>query len=206
LRSPQTYQGFSAPPPLRVKGSVPTMSKGVCELISWESDSQATSPSTRVPRKRQESKRADGGKNGRWAGSSPPCGGPSPPGHVVVNGWRRDERTRDIPQSLPRSLVSSAKPTTGVQVVWPTAPSGASTRSLRMPTELGLPSAHQKDSGSLCQGVKAQEYGEEHESVSGVFFTLNQARASLPRRSPVSSRFAFLDTVSLAWSAVGTPD
>ncbi len=29
-RSPQTYQGFSTPPPLRVKGSVPTMSKGVC--------------------------------------------------------------------------------------------------------------------------------------------------------------------------------
>ena len=151
MRSPQTYQGFSAPPPLRVKGSVPTMSKGVCELMSWECDSQVTSPSTRVPRKRQESKRAEGGKNGRWAGSSPACDGPSPPGHAVVDGWRRDERTRDIPQSLPRSLVSSAKPTTGVQVVWPTAPSGASTRSLRMPTELGLPSAWQKDSGSLCQ-------------------------------------------------------
>jgi len=154
LRSPQTYQGFSAPPPLRVKGSVPTMSKGVCELMSWECDSQVTSPSTRVPRKRQESKRADGGKNGRWAGPSPACGGPSPPGHPVVDGWRRDERTRDIPQSLPRSLVSSAKPTTGVQVVWPTAPSGASTRSLRMPTELGLPSALRKDSGSLCQALK----------------------------------------------------
>jgi hypothetical protein len=58
----------------------------------------------------------------------------------------------------------------------------------------------------LCQGVKAQEYGEEHESVSGGWFTLNQVHASIPRRSPVSSRFAFLDTVSLAWSAVGTPD
>ncbi len=41
----------------------------------------------------------------------------SPPGRSVVNGWRRDERTRDIPQSLPRSLVSAAKPTTGIQVV-----------------------------------------------------------------------------------------
>ena len=49
--------------------------------------------------------------------TTPPCGRSSPPGHAVVDGWRRDERTRDIPQSLPRSLVSSAKPTTGVQVV-----------------------------------------------------------------------------------------
>jgi hypothetical protein len=44
LWSPQTYQGFRAPPPLRVKGSVPTMSKGVCGLLSWESDSQVTYP------------------------------------------------------------------------------------------------------------------------------------------------------------------
>src|SRR5579864_7795411 len=54
--------------------------------------------------------------------TTPPCGRSSPPGHAVVDGWRRDERTRDIPQSLPRSLVSSAKPTTGVQVVRPAAP------------------------------------------------------------------------------------
>src|SRR5205809_5600526 len=67
----------------------------------------------------------------------PPAKGASPPGHPVVDGWRRDERTRDIPQSLPRSLVSSAKPTTGVQVVRPAAPT-ASTRSLQMPTEQGL--------------------------------------------------------------------
>ncbi len=53
----------------------------------------------------------------------PPCGRSSPPGHSVVDGWRRDERTRDIPQSPPRSLVSSAKPTTGVQVVRSAAPS-----------------------------------------------------------------------------------
>jgi hypothetical protein len=46
-----------------------------------------------------------------------PAKGASPPGRSVVDGWRRDERTRDIPQSLPRSLVSSAKPTTGIQVV-----------------------------------------------------------------------------------------
>ncbi|TMD69480.1 MAG: hypothetical protein E6I97_21315 [Chloroflexi bacterium] len=46
----------------------------------------------------------------------PPAKGASPPGHPVVDGWRRDERTRGIPQSLPRALVSSAKPTTGVQV------------------------------------------------------------------------------------------
>src|SRR5213592_436550 len=55
--------------------------------------------------------------------ATPPCGRASPPGHSVVDGWRRDERTRGIPQSLPRSLVSSAKPTTGVQVVRPAAPS-----------------------------------------------------------------------------------
>jgi hypothetical protein len=54
--------------------------------------------------------------------ATPPCGRASPPGHAVVDGWRRDERTRDILQNLPRSLVSSAKPTTGVQVVRPAAP------------------------------------------------------------------------------------
>src|SRR5438132_6019346 len=43
-RSPQTYQGFSTLPPLRVKGSVPTMSKGVFRLLSWKSDPQVTSP------------------------------------------------------------------------------------------------------------------------------------------------------------------
>ncbi len=67
----------------------------------------------------------------------PPCGRSSPPGHSVVDGWRRDERTRDRLQNLPRSLVSSPKPTTGVQVVRPAAPT-ASTRSLRMPAEQGL--------------------------------------------------------------------
>src|SRR6266566_3214232 len=54
--------------------------------------------------------------------TSPPCGRASPPGHSVVDGWRRDERTRDRLQNLPRSLVSSTKPTTGVQVVRPAAP------------------------------------------------------------------------------------
>src|SRR6266702_7287441 len=54
---------------------------------------------------------------------TPPRGKPSPPGRAVVNGSCRDERTRDIPQSHPRTLVSSAKPTTGIQVVWlPTPP------------------------------------------------------------------------------------
>ena len=43
-RSPQTYQGFSTLPPSRIKGSVPTMSKGVFRLWFWESDSQRTSP------------------------------------------------------------------------------------------------------------------------------------------------------------------
>ena len=47
----------------------------------------------------------------------PPAQGASPPGHSVVDGWRRDERTRGTPQSHLRVLVSSAKPTTGVQVV-----------------------------------------------------------------------------------------
>ncbi len=70
--------------------------------------------------------------------ATPPCGRSSPPGHAVVDGWRRDERTRDTPQSLPRALVSSAKPTTAIQVVRPAAPT-ASTRSLRMPTEQGRP-------------------------------------------------------------------
>src|SRR5437588_2992199 len=77
----------------------------------------------------------------------PPCGRSSPPGHAVVDGWRRDERTRDTPQSLPRSLVSSAKPTTAIQVVRPAAPSTASTRSLWMPTEQGRPA---RDSAIRC--------------------------------------------------------
>src|SRR5579875_1052648 len=37
-----------------------------------------------------------------------PATGASPPGHPVVDGWRRDERTRGIPQSHLRALVSSA--------------------------------------------------------------------------------------------------
>ncbi len=52
----------------------------------------------------------------------PACGRSSPPGHAVACGRHRDERTRDIPQSLLEMLVSSAKPTTGMQVVRPTAP------------------------------------------------------------------------------------
>ena len=52
-----------------------------------------------------------------------PATGASPPGRSVVDGWCRDERTRDIPQSLPRSLVSAAKPTTGIQVVRACRPS-----------------------------------------------------------------------------------
>src|SRR5712692_6778453 len=79
--------------------------------------------------------------------TTPPCGRSSPPGHAVVDGWRRDERTRDIPQRNPRSLVSSAKPTTGVQVVRPAAPT-ASTRSLQMPTEQG-PSALDRPGSAL---------------------------------------------------------
>jgi transposase InsO family protein len=81
----------------------------------------------------------------------PPCGSSSPPGHTVVDGWRRDERTRDILQSLPRSLVSSAKPTTGVQVVRPAAPN-ASTRSLRMPAEQG-PSALARPGAALSNAT-----------------------------------------------------
>ena len=46
-----------------------------------------------------------------------PAKGASPPGRSVVDGCRRDERTRDIPQSAPRSLISAGKPTTGIQVV-----------------------------------------------------------------------------------------
>src|SRR6266480_7062837 len=69
--------------------------------------------------------------------STPPCDESSPLGRSVVNGSCRDERTRDIPQGLPRSLVSAGKPTTGIQVVRPVAPT-ASTRSLLMPTEQGL--------------------------------------------------------------------
>ena len=75
----------------------------------------------------------------------PPCGRSSPPGRSVVDGWRRDERTRDIPQSLLCALVSSAKPTTGIQVVRSAAPT-ASTRSLLMPTEQGLSTPGYHDS------------------------------------------------------------
>src|SRR5229473_2256136 len=85
--------------------------------------------------------------------ATPPCGSSSPPGQAVVDGWRRDERTRDTPQSLPRSLVSSAKPTTAVQVVRPAAPT-ASTRSLRMPTEQGH-SALDSHKPTLAEGLSA---------------------------------------------------
>src|SRR5262249_27379272 len=44
-----------------------------------------------------------------------PTQGASPPGRSVVDGWCRDERAKDRPQSLPRSLVSAGKPTTGIQ-------------------------------------------------------------------------------------------
>jgi hypothetical protein len=129
------------------------MSKGVCELLTWESDSQVTSPCLRVPTRRRESKESP---CRRGAGSSPPGGGPSPPGHPVVNGWRRDERPRDRPQRLLCSLVSSAKPTTGVQVVGPAAPTSASTRSLRMPAALGHPclSARFRQSMSTPSGER----------------------------------------------------
>jgi hypothetical protein len=46
-----------------------------------------------------------------------PAQGASPPGRSVVDGLCRDERTRDIPQSLLDTLVSAVKPTTGIQVV-----------------------------------------------------------------------------------------
>jgi hypothetical protein len=46
-----------------------------------------------------------------------PATGASPPGRTVVDSSCRDERPRDTPQSLPRALVSAAKPTTGIQVV-----------------------------------------------------------------------------------------
>jgi hypothetical protein len=46
-----------------------------------------------------------------------PAKGGSPPGRSVVDGSCRDERTRDIPQCVPRSLISTGKPTTGIQVV-----------------------------------------------------------------------------------------
>ena len=46
-----------------------------------------------------------------------PAKGASPPGRSVVDGSCRDERTRDIPQCVPRSLISTGKPTTGIQVV-----------------------------------------------------------------------------------------
>src|SRR5947209_4219913 len=62
-------------------------------------------------------------------------------------GAETSERGIDTPQSLPRALVSSAKPTTAIQVVRPAAPSTASTRSLRMPTEQGRPA---RDSAIRC--------------------------------------------------------
>jgi len=52
-----------------------------------------------------------------------PAKGASPPGRSVVDGLCRDERTRDIPQSVPRSLISAGKPTTGIQVVHAFRPS-----------------------------------------------------------------------------------
>jgi hypothetical protein len=60
LRSPQTYQGVSASPPLRHKGSVPMVLQGVCGLMAGESDSPVTSPSCTIPKRRWESKESLG--------------------------------------------------------------------------------------------------------------------------------------------------
>ncbi|HEX9134592.1 MAG TPA: hypothetical protein VF844_20065 [Ktedonobacteraceae bacterium] len=65
---------------------------------------------------------------------APPREEPSPPGRAVIAGWRRDERTRDIPQSPLRArLVSQAYHSHPGRTA-PHAPS-ASTHSLRMPAE-----------------------------------------------------------------------
>jgi|GEM_PF-3611887 len=60
LRSPQPYQGVSAPPPLRHKGSVPMVLQGVCGLRAGESGSPVTSPSCAIPKRRWESKESLG--------------------------------------------------------------------------------------------------------------------------------------------------
>jgi hypothetical protein len=60
LRSPQTYEGCSAPPPLRHKGSVPTFLQGVCGLMPGESGSPVTSPSRNIPTRRWGSKESLG--------------------------------------------------------------------------------------------------------------------------------------------------
>src|SRR5438105_7208344 len=66
--------------------------------------------------------------------ATPPCGRSSPPGHAVVDGWRRDERTRDTPQNpCVRSSRLPSLPQLSRSYDLPPPP--ASTRSLRMPTE-----------------------------------------------------------------------
>ena len=70
--------------------------------------------------------------------ATPPCGRSSPPGHAVVDGWRRDERTRDTPQNpCVRSSRLHSLPQLSRSYDLPPPP--ASTRSLRMPTEQGRP-------------------------------------------------------------------
>ena len=82
-----------------------------------------------------------------------PVKGASPPGHAVVDGWSRDERTRDTPQSpCVRSSRLPSLPQLS-RLYTPFAPT-ASTRSLRMPTEQGH-SALDSHKPTLAEGLSA---------------------------------------------------
>jgi len=145
---PTTAAGFLAVPTdlSGVLSTSPTEAEGVCPHLSTRG-LRAHARGERLPGDlsiSQHTQTQAGKQRVAWRATDeqvlpPPCGSPSPPGQRVVTGLRRDERATDRPQRLVRPLVSPAKPTTAVQVVWAAAPTDAATRSLRIPAALRLP-------------------------------------------------------------------
>jgi hypothetical protein len=78
----------------------------------------------------------------------------------------------------------------------------ATSSDLLLPRSARVSSGNEED--LLCQEGKAhQEKPSERSERAGSF---NQAKASVPHRSLVSSHSVFLDTTSLVWSDKGMPD
>ena len=140
FRASQMYQGFSTPPPLRSKEFVSTLVIRGLQVL-FLGGRLLSCLSIRILSQRQSLCNLNGSVGGaephQEATHSPPlCRRLSPPGRSVMNGWRRDERTRDTPQSHPAyaRLVCQAYHRHPGSTATHTTP-GASTRSLRMPAE-----------------------------------------------------------------------
>ena len=96
----------------------------------------------------------------------------------MVDGWRRDERTRDIPQSLPCSARLVCQAYHRHPGLYDLPPPHASTRSLLMPTEQGLSNSRPRW-GDARQGEMAEHSIADQAPFSTVFLL------SFPRWWPV---------------------